>query len=145
MVQKKGLSMVQLSDFQKKKFGKGAPGWYNEIVKKFFTLRYLIKILCLFIGYFSGKISFRKKGVSKLHVKFSKKKSTTGKMACTITRLPPVLLRPGFTPNLPLIIGIDHTAHTRPVRLSLLCLLSQWNILSYSSSFLVRYSFSETN
>ena len=51
MVQKGGLSMVQLSAFQQIFFGKGAPRWYNEISKKFLRLDVLLKF-SLNIGYF---------------------------------------------------------------------------------------------
>ena len=36
MVQKRGVSMVQLSDLRQLFFGKGVSGWYNEIFKKIF-------------------------------------------------------------------------------------------------------------
>ena len=36
MVQKRGVSMVQLSDLRQLFFGKGVSRWYNEIFKKKF-------------------------------------------------------------------------------------------------------------
>ena len=47
MVQKRGVSMVQLSDLRQLFFGKGVSRWYNEIFEKNF--------FGVYDGFFKGK------------------------------------------------------------------------------------------